>query len=284
MNDVVISTDSYLLMLLKYVATQPITLLATFFLILARIMPIMIIAPFFGAKNSPAIARMLFSICLASILLPMVIAPLKEEIPLNIRFAGYALKEVLVGGILGFLVTIPFYTAQSAGNLIDNIRGSASLQVTDPSTQSQTGPVGIFYNYILITVFFSVGGPFYFISALVSSFELVPVNDVLNPYFFTMETPFWKIIITLLTHLLSLAIQLGAPSIIGILMGEMFLGIANRLAPQVQIVFLGISLKSFIGLALLAAAWFLILRQLGKESMVWLKVIYHTIHQVAQLK
>jgi type III secretion protein T len=284
MDNILLSTDSYFNMLFKYASTDPMTLLAVFFLILARILPIMILAPFFGAKNSPAPARMLFSVCIVAIMLPGVIIPLKENISLNTLFIGYALKELLVGAILGFLVTIPFYTAQAAGNLIDNIRGSASLQVTDPTTQSQTGPVGIFYNYILIVVFFAVGGPFYFINALATSFQLIPINDVLNPAFFNMNAPFWKMIVTLMTHILSLAIQLGAPSLIGILMGEMFLGIANRLAPQVQIVFLGISLKSFIGLGLLAAAWFLILKQLGKESIIWLKVIYQTIEQVAPLK
>lgn len=284
MTDIVSDTDSYLSMLLQYATTDPMTLLCAFFLILARLLPIMVIAPFFGAKNSPAIARMLFSVCLTAIFLPMVMIPLKENLSVNMVFVGYALKEMLVGSILGFLVTIPFYIAQSAGSLIDNIRGSASLQVTDPTTQTQTGPVGVFYNYVLIAVFFAVGGPFYFINAIASSFELVPINHILNPIFFTIQSPFWKLIITLLSHILSLAIQLGAPSIIGILMAEMFLGIANRLAPQVQIVFLGISLKSYVGLGLLAAAWFFILKQLGRESMMWLKTIYQTMQQIAPLK
>ena len=284
MSDIVSSTDSYFTMLFQYASTKPMTLLCAFFLILARVIPIMIIAPFFGAKNSPTIGRMLFSVCITAIILPMVIIPLKENIYPNLIFAGYAVKEVLVGAILGFLVTIPFYIAQASGNLIDNIRGAGSLQVTDPTTQSQTGAMGIFYNYILIVVFFAVGGPFYFLNALASSFDLVPINNILNPAFFTLTSPFWKMIITLLSHILSLAIQLGAPSIIGILMAEMFLGIANRLAPQVQIVFLGISLKSFVGLALLAAAWFLILKQLGKESITWLKSIYQTIQQIAPIK
>jgi len=62
----------------------------------------------------------------------------------------------------------------------------------------------------------------------------------------------------------AVGIQLAAPSILAILMTEMFLGIANRLAPQVQIVFLGMSLKSLVGLAVLCAAWFFIIQQLNK--------------------
>ena len=64
-------------------------------------------------------------------------------------------------------------------------------------------------------------------------------------------------------------------------MAEMFLGIANRLAPQVQIVFLGISLKSWIGLGMLALAWYYIIQQFSKESEIWLNTIENAIKQAA---
>lgn len=283
MNSVVSSTDSYLSLLFNY-ADSPVSVLASFFLIMARMIPIMMLAPFLGARRAPNTMKIMFSMALAVIVFPQVIMDLKGTLAFNALYIGLMLKELLFGFILGFLVAVPFYVAQASGSLIDHIRGASSLQITDPTTQSKTGPIGIFYNYILIVIFFAIGGPFYFIEGLSASFKLVPINEVLNPLFFSPGVSFWKIIIGLLHHVLSLAIQLGAPSIIGILMAEMFLGIANRLAPQVQIVFLGISLKSFVGLALLAAAWFFILKQLGKESLSWVKIIYKTIEQVAPLK
>lgn len=279
--DLVSSTDSYFSLLFNYSSTHPTTTLAAFFLILARIIPIMTLAPFLGSKNLPNAVKVMFSMALGAIFLPQIILSLQQELPLNLTFIGYALKELLIGAILGFLVAIPFYIAQASGSLIDHIRGASSLQIADPTTKSKTGPIGIFYNYVLILIFFAIGGPFYFFNALSSSFEIIPINKIINPNFFNLDIPFWKVVISLLHHTLSLAIQLGAPSIIGILMAEMFLGIANRLAPQVQIVFLGISLKSFVGLFLLAAAWFFILKQLGKESLSWVKTIYNTAQQIS---
>lgn len=281
MNDIVFSTDDYLSLLFNYTTAHPVTVLAAFFLVIARILPIITLAPFFGSRHLPNPVKIMFSIAICAIIFPQIILSLKQELFLNITFMGYLIKELLIGSILGFLVSVPFYIAQASGSLIDHIRGSASLQVTDPTTRSKTGPIGIFYNYVLILIFFAIGGPFYFFNALSSSFEIVPINHFLNPSFFSVNIPFWKTVISLLHHTLSMAIQLGAPSIIGILMAEMFLGIANRLAPQVQIVFLGISLKSFVGLALLAAAWFFVLKQLGKESLSWVKSIYNTMQQIA---
>jgi type III secretion protein T len=53
-------------------------------------------------------------------------------------------------------------------------------------------------------------------------------------------------------------------------MAEVFLGIANRLAPQVQISFLGMSLKSLVGLFVLWSGWFIIWKQTATESKSWL--------------
>lgn len=80
--------------------------------------------------------------------------------------------------------------------------------------------------------------------------------------------------------MMNLSIQLAAPALIGILLTDMFLGIANRLAPQVQIVFLGISLKSWVGIALLTAAWALIIKVMGKEAIAWMKSVNQLIQQI----
>jgi type III secretory pathway component EscT len=77
-----------------------------------------------------------------------------------------------------------------------------------------------------------------------------------------------------------LSVQLASPALIGILLTDMFLGIANRLAPQVQIVFLGVSLKSWVGIALLCAAWGLTLQVLGRESITYFQHLDVLIKQV----
>jgi hypothetical protein len=75
-----------------------------------------------------------------------------------------------------------------------------------------------------------VGGPFSFTSVLTNSYQLIPINKLLSPLFFSTNVPF------------------------GNLMAKMFLGI---------------SLKSWAFLALLCATWIFIVKQLGKESLAW---------------
>ena len=284
MENSVSATDSYLNLLLHFPDLTPNTVLGLFLLTLFRIIPIIVFAPFLGGKNLPNSVKMMFGIALSAIFIPKVLMTAKVSLQFDWAFVGYSIKELCLGFGLGFLVSIPFYIGMTSGSLIDHIRGSSSLQVTDPSTQSQTGPLGILYNYVLIAVFFLLDGPFYFFNGIADSFVLIPVDSYINPAFFNLSLPFWKLIIGLLYHVMALALQLAAPSIIGILMTEMFLGIANRLAPQVQIVFLGIPLKSWIGIAFLAMAWILVIKQLGKESLDWVKVMNNMVRKISIFK
>ncbi len=273
------ATDSYLSLILALPNLSPMTVLAIFFLTIARIFPILALVPFFGAQNVPMTIRAMFGIALAAIFLPQNLLVVHQEIPFAMPFIGYCLKELLIGFILGFLASCPFYIAQMAGGLIDFQRGASSLQVTDPTTRTQTGALGILYNYVLIVIFFALGGPFYFIDGVASSYTLIPVDQVVNPSLFNPALPFWKTILGTLQMTFNLCIQLAAPSLIALLLSDMFLGIANRLAPQVQIVFLGIPVKSWVGIALLAAAWSLIIQVMGKEAIQWMKTIQHLIQQ-----
>lgn len=278
--DTLTATDNYVSLLLALPHLQPATVLSLFFLTLARLLPIISLAPFFGAKNVPMTIRMMFGIALTAIFLPQNLMVAHAELPFNITFIGYLTKELLIGTVLGFLSAVPFFIAQMAGSLIDHQRGSSALQVTDPTTQSQTGPIGILYNYVLIAIFFSLNGPFLFLDGLATSYQLIPVDGLINPTLFSLQTTFWKQLFGLFRTMMNLAIQLSAPALIGILLTDMFLGIANRLAPQVQIVFLGISLKSWVGIALLTAAWLLIIRVMGQEAITWVKSINSLIQQI----
>lgn len=244
-----------------------------FFLVLMRIGPIMAMAPFLGAKLAPGIARMGLAICLTLVFLPFVAAKVNQPLAFNNAFIGFALKEILIGFILGFMVSVPFYVVQTSGIIIDYLRGASIMQAQDPTMQTQASPIGILYNYVLIVIFFQIRGPFIFFDALLRSYDIVPANGYLNPLFFSSVNPFWKTGIDLVNQIIAIAIQLASPSLVAILMAEMFLGIANRLAPQVQIAFLGMSIKSLLGLGLLWAAWFFILKQFTKHSYDWLEVL-----------
>ncbi|WP_420421459.1 EscT/YscT/HrcT family type III secretion system export apparatus protein [Simkania sp.] len=244
--------------------------MSLFMLAFMRMAPIVMLAPFLGAKTAPVMARTGLAIFMSILFLPIIAQHAEPPYGFSMGFLLYCTKELLVGFFLGFLISVPFFMVQSSGIIIDYLRGASIMQSQDPSMQSQSSPIGILYNFIMITVFFNVQGPFLFFEGIATSYEIIPADSFINPAFFSMKIPFWQVATDLVNKLVAIAIQLASPCLVAILMAEMFLGIANRLAPQVQIAFLGMSIKSLLGLMLLWAGWFFILKQFSSQSFSWL--------------
>jgi len=269
-------TTDYITFFSYFASYTPMSLISLFFLGLFRMAPIVSLLPIFGSKL-PGSVKIGLAIALTVVMLPHMLMTSQTAINFSTTYIGLCLKELLIGFILAFLASIPFHFAQTAGILIDFLRGSSSLQVTDPFTQAQTSDLGILYNYILVVLFYQLDGPFIFLNGVLDSFTLVPADAFLNASFFAQNLPFWKDLWSILTKVLAISIQLSAPCLLAILMTELFLGIANRLAPQVQIVFLGMSLKSLVGLGILAAGWIFIIKQMGHQSILWMEQFYKII-------
>lgn len=268
-----VDTSDYVSFILSLPNMTPISALTLFFLTLMRIAPIVALAPFLGAKL-PGGVKVGLAIALTAVFLPHVASRAQLPLPtFDFLFIGYAIKEIFIGFILAFLINVPFYIAQSSGVLIDFQRGSSALQVFDPLMQTQVSPIGQLYNYTFIVLFYEIGGIFLFLQAVMNSYGALPADAFMPALFFHIQHGFWKFIIVLLSKFTAIAMQLAAPSLVAILMTDMFLGIANRLAQQVQISFLGMALKSLLGLALLWAGWYFILKQLTIQSQLWVESI-----------
>ena len=257
---------------------DPEGLLLLLFLGFMRLAPIVILAPFFGAKLVPGPVKVGIVLMLTVIFLPQLMFETKGELTFSMTYVGLCFKELMIGGIIGFLVAIPFQIASTSGTLVDHQRGSASLLVFNPALQEQVSPIGLLYNYVLIALFFAFGGVYYFLDAVSTSYQVIPPNVWLNPAFFAGEGNFfWQGMISVGNDVITIATQLAAPPLVAMLMSDLFVGIANRMAPQVPMAFLLWALKSLIGMIVLWLAWFFILQQLEKEVFDWIRWINRLI-------
>lgn len=272
-------TGGDLISLLQRLPTlNSMSVLTVFFLSMFRLAPIVSLAPFLG-NRVPNPVKIGLVIALSTIMLPFMMLKLTTPIDFDKNFSALAIKELGIGMLLAFLISVPFWIAESAGTLIDFQRGSSALMVQDPSTQNQVSPIGLLYNYILIAFFYMLQGPFLFYEAILHSYAILPIDQFIPAYVFRPIGPLWNSLTYILSQILISTIQLAAPALLAILMTEMFLGIANRLAQQVQIAFLGMALKSIVGLSLLWAGWSVILTQLTKFTFHWITHIDHVLTQ-----
>lgn len=262
-------------------AGNPLAVLSLLLLFFARLMPIIALSPFFGAKVLPHPVKVVFTISLFVIFLPQLLTVTKTQI----LFSPYTLilmvKELFIGTLLGFIVSLPFTIAQSAGIIIDHQRGGASLMVNDPTVQNQSSPLGTLFNMVLIYIFFMIQGPFLLLNALVTSYEIIPPDQLINTHFFDKNSSLWELMLKLFNDVMVISIQLATPALLAILMTDMFLGIANRLAPQVQITFLGMPLKSLLALVVVCFGWKLFGEELVRQCFKWLDVVKETLLMIA---
>ena len=249
---------------------DPVAFLSLLLLFLARMLPILALAPFFGAKVLPHSVKVALALCIFIIFLPQLAAATPPGLTLDFNLLLIFFKELVIGFLMGYFVSIPFTIVQNTGALIDHQRGASSLMVSDPSTQTQTSPLGTLYNLLLINLFYMVNGPFTFIEMISTSYTVLSPTQFLNSAFFTDNEGFLNEIIHLMGQVMILSTQLASPALIMILMTDFFLGIANRLAPQVQITFLGMPLKSLLALPIVYFGWQLFTEQMVKESFQWM--------------
>ncbi len=248
-----------------------------FFLFLARILPIIALSPFFGSRILPHPVKVTFAISLFVIFLPQLLLVTTTPMSFNVMAVLYLIKEIFIGFVLGFVMSMPFTIVQNAGIIIDHQRGGASLMVNDPTIQNQSSPLGTLFNYVLIVMFFTIDGPFLFIDAIVTSYEIIPPDQFFNTHFFLKGSGFWELQMKMLNTVMVISIQLATPALLAILMTDTFLGIANRLAPQVQITFLGMPLKSLLALAVVCFGWKIFSEELVRLSYNWINIIKNMI-------
>lgn len=272
-------TDSYLELFLKsaFATSSLSSALSLLFLFFARMLPIIALSPFFGARVLPNPTKVYFAISLFVIFLPVLLLSTTKPTGYDTMLMMNMGKELFVGFSLGFLISLPFIIFQASGMLIDHQRGGASLMVNDPTIQNQSSPIGTMFNMVAIYIFYSIDGPFLFLDAIQRSYEIIPPDQALNPLFFTQKAPFWQTQMQLFNEVMTITIQISAPALIAILMTDFFLGIANRLAPQVQVTFLGMPLKSLLGLAIIFFGWFLMTDEFAKQMYHWIDVVSQAV-------
>lgn len=271
--------ESYLsLYLNSSLMTNPLNALSLFFLFLARFLPIIQAAPFFGSRVLANPVKVAFAILMFVIMLPQLIATSSENLDFNFILILYMAKELFIGMIMGHMISMPFIIAQSAGIIIDNQRGGASLMVNDPTIQNQSSPIGTLFNMVLIYLFFAIGGPWDFLNAVTLSYQLMPADQFISAGFFSKEGLAITQFINLLNQMMIMTTQLATPALISILMTDSFLGIANRLAPQVQVTFLGMPLKSLLGITMVCLGWKLLTSQMIVQSRYWLDHVIELVY------
>jgi flagellar biosynthetic protein FliR len=224
--------------------------LAVCALILARIMPIVILAPFLGGKTVPGQVKMGIGVVFT-----IAIFPFMRNISVStdsIIFVILMLKEIFVGATIALISAFTFETARAAGTYLDTAAGTAQAQIFVPQTEERI-PIFADLNFQLTVLFFlALNGHHIIIEALFLSFQALPVEEW--PKFSHGLWPLFETILRVGSNVLVVAISLAAPAAIATLITDIALGLINKVAPQVQVFFISMSIKPTVACVLTLCA------------------------------
>ncbi len=142
----------------------------------ARFIGIALVFPWFSWLNLPMTIRFAFAGAMG---LPFayIIASTQFDQVLEIPAATLALlaaKELTIGFALGLLAGLPFWAAQSAGELIDTYRGSSAGTLFDPSLTTETSELGATFMLIALALLTWSGGFAELIGTIYATFAIWP--------------------------------------------------------------------------------------------------------------
>jgi flagellar biosynthetic protein FliR len=207
------------------------------------------VVPFFGGAAVPARVKVATATAFVVIVYPSLAAGLKGEAlgfgPVG--FIGLLAKEAFVGFTLGFVASLVFEAVQVAGRVIDFQRGSTLAELFAPQLQTRVSELGQFKLQLAIVIFLAIGAHHFFIGALLRSFELIPATGF--PHLQAGWTPAAEFITKLTGGVISVGVQLAAPAMVALLLTDIFFGLVNRVAPQINVFFLSLPVKMAVGLA-----------------------------------
>jgi type III secretion protein T len=195
----------------------------------------------------PGVARRASVLAFACVAIPFIKAGMPPGEPNLWMFGAVAFKEALIGFLIGFFAAIPFWIAENVGNFIDNQRGATMGEVYSPINGAQVSTTGIFFTQLVSTLFFVGGAVFLFLGALYKSYAVWPVFTV--GLSFASDAPVQ--VLGALDGMLRTTVVISAPVIIIMFLATLGLGLVNRTAPQLNVFFLSMPVKSALGVAML---------------------------------
>lgn len=240
-----------------------------------RILGALTIVPLFGRSNLGGFNRAAVAAAFTVPLLPLVFAQNTTADAPGGWILALIAKEAMLGFLIGFIVALPFWAAEALGFIIDNQRGASSASGSNPATGDEATPLAILTYQAYSILFLLLGGVELFLTLIYQSYVIWPTTAWLPQ--FGKDMPIYYL--GLLDEMMKMSVLLAAPAMITMLLAELALACVSLFAPQLQVFFLAMPIKSGIAMFVLAI-YFVTLLDFMTPSIDGLKDLLPTLHKV----
>jgi len=197
--------------------------------------------PVFGQRSVPMRVRValsfLIAFCAQATLPPVAPVPLDSAVTFMV-----VLQQILIGVSLGFAVRIVFAAVEFAGELVGLQMGLNFAGFFDPATGGQTTAVSRFFGVTVSWLFIVSGGHLLVIAGVIQSFQSFPVGPEPFAFLRQVQPQLWG------AEVFRVGLWIALPLVAMLLFVNFVLGIASRVAQQLNIFSIGFPITLGVGL------------------------------------
>jgi len=218
-----------------------------FFLVLARVSPLFLLAPLFSSKMVPGRVRAVVAVSLAIGLSPVVSTGM--HLPTDVMGIGSLLaKELLIGSAFAYALAATFAALAVAGSFLDTTIGFSYGSLVDPVNGNQSAILSTAYSMIGLMVFIAIGGDAWVIKGIARTYDVVSLTEYpsLNHIVSGATDAF--------TQIFTSALEVAGPVLIALILTDTAFGMVTRVVPTLNAFQVAIPAKVVLGLMLVGAS------------------------------
>ncbi len=216
-------------------------------LIFIRIFSAFAATPIYSHSSIPTQVKIFIAFIIAFIIFSIT-SPTNIAIEFNAWWLfAMAIKEIVVGLIIGFTLNLIFYGFSFAGTFIGFDMGLAMAQVMNPIEKTNGNVIGQVIYFMALMIFFILNGHHYIIRALAYSFQVIPIGE------FKASEALFTLMIKYSASVFIIAVKIAAPILVSFFLIHVAEGVLARMIPQMQVFFVTQPLKIGIGFILLGS-------------------------------
>ncbi len=227
-----------------------------FAVMLGRVGGVMVFAPFYSSNSIPYQIRVVAALVISVALVPSL--PL-GAVPADLdlfRVVVLLAGETLIGMVLGLVSLFVFAGMQLAGQIIAFQLGFAIINLIDPQSEVDIPVFSFLENYLGLLFFLLINGHHWFLQAISGSMYYLPVSGV------HLQGPLVAEVIRLSSCVVVSGVQIAAPVLAVTVITDVVLGIIGRAAPHINILIVGMPLKTLVGFGCLGISFYFLPRYL----------------------
>jgi len=234
-----------------------------------RIGSLMLFSPFLGSDALPAGIKAVITLALTALLWPVYGPP--AVVADSLGWLRVMAGEMIIGLLLGLTLQFTFEAVQFAGQIMGVQAGFSLITLLDPQTQADTPVLSIFAQLLALLIFFHLNVHHWLLRGLAASFSYLPAGSWAGGHaslgLLQAAGGIWLA-----------GLQIAAPVMAATLVADVALGFVGKASPQLPVVFVGLSVKTLAGLAVLAGAvglWPRIFERQFAQAVVWGERLLH---------